>query len=63
MLKQNILASNLVYVCIDHTDDIVDEYLYHLDSIFERINSFENGDDVENYLDGAEAHEGFRRLS
>ncbi len=63
MLKQNILASNLVYVCIDHTDDIVEEYLHHLDSIFERINTFEHGDDVDNYLDGAEAHVGFRRLN
>ena len=37
MLKFNILASNIIYVSISHTDKILEKYFIKLDKIFETI--------------------------
>ena len=41
MLKKGYLASNSIYVCIDHTDEILDKYFSQLDEIFKIIKKCE----------------------
>ena len=63
MLKKGYLASTSVYTCIDHSSEIVDEYLCELDSVFELIQKCENGQDVNKLLKGPVCHAGFKRLN
>ena len=63
MLKEGYLATNLVYVCIEHTDEIVKDYLKKLDSIFSVISDCENGRDIDKLLEGPVCHSGFERLN
>lgn len=63
MLSKGILASNSVYVCIDHTPQILEKYFAELDNIFKRIKACENGDSVQNLLKGPICHSGFKRLN
>ena len=63
MLKRGYLASNSVYACIDHTQEIVNEYFAELDPIFAIIKECEEGKDVNYFLDGALCHSGFKRLN
>lgn len=63
MLKKGYLASNSVYVCIDHTKDVVDEYLFNLDPIFALIKECEEGRAVSSILEGPVCHGGFKRLN
>ena len=42
MLKKNILATNLVFTCIDHNDEHLDNYFDHLEKIFKIIKDCEN---------------------
>lgn len=63
MLKKGYIAANSVYVCTEHTDDIVAGYFEALDPIFETIGKCENGLDVNSLLDGPIAHSGFQRLN
>jgi len=37
MLKKSFLANTTVYVCINHTENLVDEYINELDVIFSKI--------------------------
>lgn len=63
MLAKGYLASNSVYVCIEHTTDILDGYFDALDPIFAVISECENGRDVLPLLKGPVAHAGFKRLN
>ena len=63
MLKKGFLVGNSVYVCIDHTLDIVNDYFENLDPVFEKICKFEDGEDVYKYLEGPICHSGFKRLN
>ncbi len=63
MLKKGYLASNSIYVCIDHTDEILDKYFCQLDEIFKIIKKCEEGLDVNTLLDGEICHGGFSRLN
>jgi len=63
MLKKNYLAANSVYVCTEHTDEIVNEYFDLLEPIFYTINECENGKDTEDLLDGPVCHAEFKRLN
>ena len=63
MLKKGYLASNLVYLSVAHKIEYIEEYLYHLDTIFGEIREFENGKDVKEALDGPVCHQGFKRLN
>lgn len=63
MLKRGFLASNVVYSCIDHNADIVDQYFEILDGIFDKICDCENGKNVHKLLDGPVCHSGFKRLN
>ena len=64
MLKNNILASNVIYVCTEHGIQEIDNYFQILDPIFKVIADCENGDlSVDSLLDGPVCHGGFTRLN
>ncbi len=63
MLVKGYLASNSVYVCTEHTADVVDGYFDALDSIFALVRECEDGRDVRQLLHGPVAHSGFKRLN
>lgn len=63
MLSKGFLAGNCVYVCTEHSNDIVDQYLDNLDAIFGLIRECENGRDVQGLLKGPICHAGFKRLN
>jgi glutamate-1-semialdehyde 2,1-aminomutase len=63
MLEQGILAGNSVYVCTDHTPDVVARYFEVLDPVFALIRECEDGRDVGLLLKGHVCHGGFARLN
>lgn len=63
MLKKGFLASNTVYSCVSHSEDIVSNYLDQLDSIFALIAECENGRAVEDLLEVPVCQDGFRRIN
>jgi glutamate-1-semialdehyde 2,1-aminomutase len=63
MLARGYLASNLIYVCIEHTPDIVASYFAALDPVFALIRECEDGRDIAGLLKGPVCHSGFRRLN
>lgn len=63
MLAMGYLAGNSVYVCTEHTPEVLDGYFYILDSLFARICEFEDGRDVMALLKGPVCHGGFKRLN
>ena len=63
MLAQGYLVGNSVYVCIDHTQEVVAEFFARLDPIFSLIKECENGRDVMGLLKGPVCHGGFKRLN
>ena len=64
MLKSGILASNIVFVCTVHSDDILDLYFEKLDSIFALISKCENDElFINDLLDDGICDSGFKRLN
>ena len=63
MKKSGFLAGNSVYVCTQHTNEIIDSYFDALDPIFCLISECENGRDVMKLLEGPICHSGFERLN
>ena len=63
MLKSGFLGGNSVYVCIDHSEKLVDDYITILDPIFNTISKCEKGLDINQLLDGPVCHGGFKRLN
>jgi glutamate-1-semialdehyde 2,1-aminomutase len=63
MLKVGYLAATSVYVCTEHTPDVVDGYFEELDRVFGLIKSCEDGRNVGGLLEGPVCHAGFKRLN
>ena len=64
MLKNGYLASNSVYTCIDHVQEVVNGYFEILDPIFGVIKECEDGaKDIGSLLDASVCHDGFKRLN
>ena len=63
MLKKGFLASNSVYVCTKHNNEIVNCFLDALDPIFKIIKECEDGKDINEFLESPECHSGFARLN
>ena len=64
MLKESILASNVVYVCTEHTQNEINGYFQILDHIMRNISACENDDMIiDSLLDGTVCHSGFQRLN
>ena len=63
MLAKGYLAGNSVYVCTEHTSEVVDVFFEQLDPIFALIKECEDGRDVLPLLKGPVCHGGFKRLN
>jgi glutamate-1-semialdehyde 2,1-aminomutase len=63
MLEKGYLASNTVYVCTEHTSDVVSGYFEALNPVFALIRECEEGRDVMSLLKGPICHAGFKRLN
>jgi glutamate-1-semialdehyde 2,1-aminomutase len=63
MLSKGYLAGNCVYVCTEHTPEVVEGYFQALDSAFTLIKDCEQGRDVNSLLRGPVCHAGFKRLN
>lgn len=64
MLSKGYLAGTSVYVCTEHTPEVVERYFENLDSIFALIKQCEDGNqDVFSLLKGPICHGGFKRLN
>jgi len=63
MLTKGYLAGTTVYVCTEHTPEIVDAYFEALDPVFGLIKECEEGRDVMQLLKGPVCHAGFKRLN
>jgi len=63
MLAKGYLASNSVYVCVEHTPQIVSGFFEALDPVFAIIRDCEDGRDVFKLLKGGVCHAGFKRLN
>ena len=63
MLKRGYLAGNSVYVCTEHTPEILDGYFQALDPVFALLQECENGRDVMQLLQSPVCHAEFKRLN
>jgi glutamate-1-semialdehyde 2,1-aminomutase len=64
MLKMGYLAGTSVYVCTEHTTDVLAGYFDRLDGVFGTIKACENQQlSLDDLLDGPVAHGGFQRLN
>ena len=58
---KKILASNVIYTCIDHNKKTLENYYDTLDEIFKKIKKCENGqENIKNFLNSSEAIKGLR---
>ena len=62
-LKNDMLAGNLVFVSTCHDNQMMKKYEKILNSIFEKIRDFEDGENIDNYLIGPEIKNYFRNYS
>lgn len=63
MMKKGYIAGTSVYVCTEHTSEIVDAYFSSVEPLFALIKECEEGRDVMSLLKGPVCHGGFRRLN
>jgi glutamate-1-semialdehyde 2,1-aminomutase len=63
LLKNNILASNLIFVSTEHKKKHLDKYYYYLDKVFEKISKCEDGLNINKILKTKVCHDSFKRLN
>ena len=63
MLEKGYLVGNSIYVCTEHTPEIIDDYFETLSPVFELIKECEEGRDVMALLKGPICHADFKRLN
>ena len=63
MLAKRYLAGTSVYVCTEHSTEVIDAYFDALDPIFKLISDCERGRDVTSLLKGPICHAGFKQLN
>lgn len=63
MLGKGYLAGTSVYVCTEHTPQVVERFFEALDPVFGLIRECEEGRDVHSLLKGPVCHSGFKRLN
>ena len=65
MLKKGFLASNALFICINHDKKVLENYYDNLNEIFHKIYKFEKGigSIIDDSLDGDVCHSGFKRLN
>ena len=63
MLNNNMLASNVLYPSISHTDKLLNKYFIKLNEIFKIIKKCEDGSDIRKYLRSKVSLKDFKRLN
>jgi glutamate-1-semialdehyde 2,1-aminomutase len=63
MLKVGFLASTSVYVCTEHSPQVIDGYFEALEPTIALIGECERGRSVDDLLEGPVCHSGFKRLN
>ncbi|MCS6796794.1 MAG: aminotransferase class III-fold pyridoxal phosphate-dependent enzyme, partial [Raineya sp.] len=63
MLKKGYLAGNSVYVCIEHTKEVLEGYFESLEPVFALIRECEEGREVNSLLESTVCQSGFKRLN
>ena len=63
MLAKGYLATNLMFICTEHSPEVLDGYFEALDPVFGLIRLCEDGKDVMSLLKSPVCHGGFRRLN
>ena len=63
MLKSNILASNVIYPSISHTEKLTSIYFEKLNEIFKIIKKCDEGSDIRKYLKSKISLKDFKRLN
>ena len=63
MLKKGYLAANSVYACTEHSDEIIEEYLYLLSNVFLKIKKSIDQKKTDGLLEGEICQSGFKRLN
>lgn len=63
MLAKGYLAGTNVYVCTEHSPEIVANFFEALDPVFALIKECEEGRDVMSLLKSSVCHDGFKRLN
>jgi len=63
MLKKGILAATSVYVCLAHTQAVIDRYFEVLGKVFAQISRWESGLNPHALVHGTLAQTGFKRLN
>jgi len=63
MMKHKILATNLIYINIFHNKKIINLYIKKLEKIFKIIRQIEDGDKIDQYLEGNISNTSFKRLT
>lgn len=63
MLAKGFLVGNSVFVCIDHTEEVLNEFFLTLDPVFGLVKSCQEGRDIKTLLKSPVCHTGFARLN
>ena len=63
MLKKGYLASNLCYLSTSHNKEIIDNYIYELETVFDLIMQCEEGREISKLLETNVCHSNFKRLN
>ena len=63
MLKKNILATDTMFVCINHKGNLLQKYYDNLEKIFRLIGKCEDGANIKDFLENPEAVRGLPRLN
>ena len=63
LLKDSILASNIIYLSTEHSDKNLNRYFKSLEKVFNLIAECENDRDINNLLEGPICHSTFERLN
>ena len=61
MLKKNFLATNTVYVSIDHKDNLLDEYFDKIEKVFKTLSKTNLQSGIEELLEYPVINSDFRR--
>ena len=62
VLNERFLATDLMFICTEHSPEVLDGYFEALDPVFALIRQCEDGKDVTDLLNGPVCHGGFKRL-
>ena len=64
MLQKGFLASNAIYLCTEHSDEILSSYLDAFEETISKIsNQYNKSGSIDQLIDFPLSHGGFKRLN